>query len=169
MPSWSASDLTATQDLADLYANSASDLTSAFSAVATNQLNGVVNLAADAAAKRLGVNLPSSSGSSTSSSSSATSSAKTSTATANGAATSAYTNIDQFLARLDGNPGIAPVSTSSAPFSLDNFLGGLDRIAAGQNASAPAAPSGKNFSIDSYLSSLDKITARPLQIVNVTA
>jgi hypothetical protein len=172
MPNWSASNLTATQDLADFYANAASDLTSGFSSAATNQLNGIVNLAADAAAKRLGVKLNSSSSSSSASASSSgkASTGKASTATANSAPTSAYTNIDQFLARLDGNPGLSPVSSStSAPFSLDNFLGGLDKIAAGQNASAPVTPSGKNFSIDSYLASLDKITARPLPIVNVTA
>jgi hypothetical protein len=156
-------------DLSDFYSDSAADLTSAFSTAASNQLSGFVNLAADAAAKRLGITLPSSSGSSSSASGTSASTAKPATPSTSGP-TSAYTNIDQLLARLDGNPGVPAASASTTtPFSLNTFLTSLDHITAGSNISAPTAPTGANFSIASYLATLDKITSRPAPIVNTTA
>jgi hypothetical protein len=168
MPSWSPADLTASQDVSDLFADSATDLITAFSTAASNQLSGTVNLTAAAAAKRLGITLPSSS-SSTTPNPAATATKTTSTAPA---PTSSFTNIDQLLAQLDGNPFIPPPSTSSGtttPFRMESFLGSLDNITSGQSASAPTTPTGASFSVASYLKSLDAITQRPLTIVNVTA
>jgi hypothetical protein len=165
-PSWSPADLTPSQDVSNLFADSASDLITAFNTAASNQLTGTVNLTAAAAAKRLGIKLPSAAP--------ATNPAATATKTTASAPkqTSSFTNIDQMLARLDGNPFIPPPSTSSgttAPFRLESFLGGLDSITSGQSASAPTTPTGKSFSVASYLRSLDAITQRPLTTVNVTA
>jgi hypothetical protein len=167
MPSWSPADLSPSQDVSDLFADSASDLITAFSTAASNQLSGTVNLAAAAAAKRLGVTLPSSS--STTAANPAATATKTTTSAPT--QTSSFTNIDQVLARLDGNPFIPPPSTSgtTTPFRLESFLGGLDNITSGQSASASTTPSGASFSVASYLKSLDAITQRPLTIVNVTA
>ena len=157
-------------DLSDYFTDTVADLTSAFSTAASNEVDGLVNLAADAAAKRLGVPLPSSS----STTSSGTNPAATATKTTSSAPTptSSFTNIDQLLAQLDGNAFIPPPSTSSGtttPFRLESFLGGLDNITSGQSASAPTTPSGASFSVASYLKSLDAITQRPLTVVNVTA
>src|SRR5580658_8646525 len=65
MPDWSTT--TAAEDLSDFFSDAVSDFTNVFSSSASNQLNGLVNNAADAAAKRLGITLPSSSSSSSSS------------------------------------------------------------------------------------------------------
>jgi hypothetical protein len=164
-PSWSPADLTASQDVSDLFANSATDLITAFNTAASNQLSGTVNLTAAAAAKRLGIKLPSAA---PATNPAATAGKTTTTASAQ---TSSFSNIDQLLARLDGNPFIPPPSTSGTPtpFRLENFLGGLDNITSGQSTSASMTPSGANFSVASYLKSLDAITQRPLTIVNVTA
>ena len=174
MPSW-GSDQTPMQDLTGLYADSNTSLITAFNSTANDALSGQVNLAAQAAAKRLGVTLPSSSGS-TSSSASAASAKKTTSTSSSGGATSAHTNIDQFLASLDGNPPVPAASASgtNGKFDLNTFLTGLDKISM-QNASSPTTPavpqipSGKNFSVASYLKTLDSITTRPLSVVNVTS
>jgi hypothetical protein len=168
MPSWSSADLSPSQNLSDLFTDSTADLITAFNTAASNQLSGTVNLTAAAAAKRLGVTLPSSS--STTAANPAATATKTTTSAPT--QTSSFTNIDQVLARLDGNPFIPPPSTSSGtttPFRLESFLGSLDNITSGQSASAPTVPTGTSFSVESYLRSLDSITRRPLTTVNVTA
>jgi hypothetical protein len=155
------------QDLNDYFSSATSGLRDTLSSATTNQLNGLVNNAADAAAKRLGIPLKSSSTSSTSSSSKSAS--KTTTTTSSGGQNVASKNIDQLLARLDGNPPAASTSTAStgAKFNLDSYLGGLDRIAAGKAVGKSTTPTGRNFSIDSYLQTLDAITPRS-PLVNVT-
>jgi len=156
------------QDLNDFFDTATSGFRDTLSSATTNQLNGLVNNAADAAAKRLGVNIPSSS--SSSSSSSSKSASKTSTTTSSGP-NIASRNIDQLLASLDGHPPAPAASTSKTgtKFNLNSFLGGLDKITAGSALSkVPATPTGKNFSINSYLSTLDQITSRPAPIVNLT-
>jgi hypothetical protein len=165
MPSWSPADLSPSQSLSDLFTDSATDLITAFNTAASNQLSGTVNLSAAAAAKRLGIKLPSAAP--------ATNPAATATKTTTSTPkqTSSFTNIDQMLARLDGNPFIPPPRSSSGttPFRIESFLSSLDNITSGQSASAPRAPTGANFSVASYLRSLDAITQRPLTTVNVTA
>jgi hypothetical protein len=153
------------QDLNDYFDTATSGIRDTLSSATTNQLNGLVNNAADAAAKRLGVPIA---GSSSSSSSSAKSSSKTTT-TSSGGQNIASQNIDQLLARLDGNPPAAATSTASTtPFDLNSYLGGLDRIAAGKAVGKSTTPTGKNFSIDSYLQTLDAITPHSPSVVNVT-
>ena len=170
MPDWSSGQ-TASQDLSSYYADTTSNLTDVFSSTASDALTGQVNLAAQAAAKRLGVTLPSSSGSTTSPSASAASATKTTT-TPSGGATSAHTNIDMFLASLDGNPPVPAASTSgpNGKFDLNSYLGSLDKITSTSAATpaAPTIPTGKNFSISSYLATIDSITSRPPPVVNVT-
>ena len=155
------------QDLNDYFDTATSGIRDTLSSTTTNQLNGLVNIAADAAATRLGVPIASSS---SSSSSSSQSSSKTTTKTLSGGQNIASKNIDQLLASLDGNPPAAPTSTASTgtPFNLDSYLGGLDRIAAGKAVGKSTTPTGKNFSIDSYLQTLDAITPHSPSVVNVT-
>jgi hypothetical protein len=172
VPDWSSGQ-TASQDLSGFYADTVSDLTSAFATAASNQLSGTVNLAADAAAKRLGVKLPSSSTSTTPSASAKTSTSASATLSSSSGATSAYTNIDQFLATLDGNPPVPAASTSgtNGKFDLNSFLNSLDTITATSTSTpaAPQIPTGKNFSINSYLMTLDSIKPPLPPIVNVTS
>jgi hypothetical protein len=167
MPDWSST--TAAQDLSDFFSDAVAGISSTFSSATTNELNGLVNNAADAAAKRLGIKLPSSS-SSSSSSSSPTSKTSTSSSSSSGQSL-ASKNIDGLLATLDGNAPAASTSSGTVPkFNLSTFLTGLDQITSGTATSnVPATPSGKNFSIDSYLATLDQITRRPPPAVNVTA
>jgi hypothetical protein len=154
------------QDLNDYFDGATSGIRDTLSSSVTNQLNGLVNNAADAAAKRLGVALPSSS----SSSSNSASSSKATTTTSSGGQNIASKNIDQLLATLDGNPPAPSTSTTSAgvPFNLNSYLGGLDRIAAGNAVGKATTPTGKNFSIDSYLQTLDAITPRSPSLLNLT-
>jgi hypothetical protein len=155
------------QDLNDFFSGAVSGFTSTLSTATTNELNGLVNNAADAAAKRLGISIPSSS--SSSSNSATTKTTKTSTTSSSGQNISSR-NIDQLLATLDGNPPAASTSSTStgANFNLNSFLGGLDRITAGSAAGKATTPTGKNFSIDSYLQTLDAITPHAPSLVNVT-
>jgi hypothetical protein len=152
-------------DLSDFYSDSAANLNYAFGVVASNHLSNTVDLAAQMAAKRLGVKLPGSTGTT------ATAAAPKKVAAKTGA-TSAHTNIDQFLASLDGVPK-APVTSASgaagSSFNLDSYLSHLDAIASGSKFNTPPPPSGKNFSIDSYMASLDRIAARPIPVVSTTA
>jgi hypothetical protein len=154
------------QDLNDYYSDAVSGISSTLSTATTNQLNGLVNNAADAAAKRLGVPIAGSSSSSASSSSNSSSK----TTTSSGGQNIASRNIDQLLATLDGNPPAASTSSTStgANFDLNSFLGGLDRITAGSADGKATTPTGKNFSIDSYLQTLDAITPHAPSLVNVT-
>jgi hypothetical protein len=156
------------QDLNDYFDTATSGIRDTLSSATTNQLNGLVNNAADAAAKRLGVPISSSSNSSASSSSQSAS--KTTTKTSTGGQNIASANIDQLLARLDGNPPAAATSAaqSGTSFNLDSYLGGLDKIAAGKAVGKSTTPTGKNFSIDSYLQTIDAITPHSPSIVNVT-
>jgi len=171
MPDW-GSGQTASQDLSSYYADTATTLTTMFNSTASNALTGQVNLAAQAAAKRLGLKLPSSS-SSTSASASAASAKKTSSTSSSGGPTSAHTNIDQFLARLDGNPSVPAASSSgqNGKFDFNGFLSGLDKITSSSatTPAVPTIPTGKNFSVASYLATLDNITSRPPPVVNVTS
>src|SRR5262249_44553475 len=141
MPDWSSG---TDNSLGSLYSDADSSLADAFSTAAGNQLDGTVNLASDAAAKRLGITLPSSSSSSTSSTTSSPSSSTStasSTTSSSGGPTNAYTNIDQFLASLDGNPAVPAVSSSSASgnFDLNSYLSSLDQITAA-NPLTPKVP-----------------------------
>ena len=173
MPDWSSG---TDNSLGSFYADSNSSLADAFSTAAGNQLDGTVNLVSDAAAKRLGITLPSSSTSTTSSTASSPSSTPPSTSSPpppSGGPSSAYTNIDQFLASLDGNPAVPAASTSSASgnFDINSYLSSLDQITATNpfTAKVPQNPTGANFSVDSYLATLDSIIPPPPQLVNVTA
>jgi len=124
-----------------------------------------VNNTADAAAKRLGIALPSSS----SSSSSSKNASKTTTTASSGGQNPASKNIDQLLASLDGHPPAPAASTSTGtPFNLNSYLGSLDRITAGSAVGKSNTPTGKNFSIDSYLQTLDAITPHSPSLVNLT-
>lgn len=168
MPDWSDTTSSA-GDVISVFSDSISDFADSLSTVTTNELSGMVNNAADAAAKRLGISLPSSSSSSTSSSSSRSSStSSTSKTTSSSGQNIAATDIDGFLAKLDGNAPAA-TSSSSTPFNFESFLNNLNNIASGVSTSnAPTTPTGKNFSIDSYLQTLDSIAAKPKPTVNVT-
>ena len=89
-----------------------------------------------------------------------------------GGPTNAYTNIDQFLASLDGNPAVPAVSSSSASgnFDLNSYLSSLDQITAANplTPKVPQGPTGSNFSVDSYLATLDSIIPPPPPLVDVT-
>ena len=164
MPDWSST--TSTADLNDFFSNAVSDFASTWNSATTSELSGLVNNAAAAAAKRLGVTLPSSSSSSSTNSSTASTS-KTSSSSGQNIASK---NIDGVLAALDGHPQTASTgSSSSTPFNFQSFLNNLNNIASGVSTSnVPATPTGKNFSIDSYLATLDSIAAKPKPTVNVT-
>jgi hypothetical protein len=163
MPDWQAGQ---DNSLGSFYSDANSSIASAVSSAASSMVDGTVNLVAQAAAKRIGVTLPGSTTSSTSSTAKTTS-----TSSSSGGPTSAHTNIDQFLASLNGNQYIPPVTTSSQSgnFDLNASLRNLDQITSGVSGlKAPKAPTGKNFSISSYLMVLDSIQPPPPALVNVT-
>jgi hypothetical protein len=164
MPDWSDTTSASTSDAINFFSDAISNFASTWSTATTSELSGAVNNAADAAAKRLGVNLPSSSSSSTTKSPS--SSSKSSSATGQNLA---FKNIDGVLAALDGHPQSTGTTSTAKPFNFQSFLNNLDNIASGVSTSnAPATPTGKNFSIDSYLATLDKIIPHAPPTVNVT-
>jgi len=154
------------QDLNDFFDTATSGFRDTLSSATTNQLNGLVNNSANAAAKRLGIALPSSS-----SSSSSSKSASKTTKTTSGGQNVASKNIDQRLASLDGHRPAASTSAAGtgAKFNLNAYLGGLDRITAGSAVGKATTPTGKNFSIDSYLQTFDAITPHSPSLLNLTA
>jgi hypothetical protein len=162
---------TTVNSASSIFDNAATILTGNLSSALSNQLNGMVNLAADAAATRLGINLNPASGSTKSGTAAASSPAPTSGPTA------ASTNIDHFLATLDGNANVIPVpppsasggnsSTSTSP--VETLLSKLDGITTGQTAAPLAGTSATQFDLNHYLATLDSIQPPPPALVNVTA
>jgi hypothetical protein len=169
------------QDVYQTFSDAESTFADAFGGALTDQSTGLVNLAADAAAARLGVKLNTSSSSGTASGSSTASTAGATKATSpSGAAASPLLGYESFLAAVD-QAALPPLPAAAAPAATaatgvqgyDSFLASLDQIGipalAPANTAAANTPSGA-FNLDNYLANLDMIATTPaaMPVTDVT-
>jgi hypothetical protein len=131
-------------------------LADAISTAYDNEVQGQINLAADAAAKRVGVALPGTSGGTASSASSG--------ASGNGASSVTSKPVSGKVS--------SPYGSTYAAQDIDGALAALDGIVAGtQSAATPAQAAsayGSNYAaqdIDGFLGNLDRIAAKAVSTV----